>query len=102
MLLLTTITVFLLSLTSIVSFHVRPSQTLKTIHILQSNRDNNNEGYTSLNSKVKSKLFDIPLKTMAISLGAFLATKQVSAVVSDNDLEVITNKGRFCEMIMII
>jgi len=101
MLLLTTTTVFLLALTSIVSFHVRPSQTLKTIHILQSNRDNN-EGYTSLHSKVKSKLFDIPLKTMAISLGAFLTTKQVSAVVSDNDLEVITNKGRFCEMIMII
>ena len=96
------LTLLLLTLSSIISFHVKPSQsTLKNLQVLQSNRDKNEgnmKSPSSLAKKIRSKLFDsIPIKTMAISFaGAFLTTKrQVSAAVSDNDLELVTNKGKY-------
>lgn len=86
------VTLFLIFLSVADSFHVKSSLAFKTRQVLQSVRDGEGK-VSSLSKFVKARLFDIPLKTMAVSLGTLLTTRQVLADGAGGDLEFITNKG---------
>lgn len=75
----------------------------KSYQVLKSNQNNLGEEKKPLilSQVIKTKLLDIPLKTIAISFGAiFASNKQVYADNSGNDLELITNKGNLITIVI--